>query len=149
GGVQIQVFPMKRDEYEKRFPPVPPEEADSRILYQSAYSEKAFSSPPDMGLAPGGRMRQQIYADTYGIDAWDRDTTSRCFVHLANSETWTRITGAPPPTQPPSVGDYIEAGLPWFDWYDEKPTVAGTEALRNLKSVDATVDPEHPVREWE
>ena len=26
---------------------------------------------PDMGLAPGGRMRQEIYEDPYGLDAWD------------------------------------------------------------------------------
>jgi hypothetical protein len=149
GGVQIQVFPMRRDEYEKRFPPVPPAEADSQVLFQSAYAGEAFAAAPDMGLAPGGRMRQQIYADTYGVDAWDRDTTSRCFVHLANSETWTRITSTPPPTQPPSVTDYINADLPWFDWYDEKPTVAGTEALRNLKSVGTAVDSETRVREWE
>jgi len=149
GGVQIQVFPMKREEYERRFPPVPPQEAESRVFFQeSAYGE-ALSAAPDMGLAPGGRMRQQIYADEYGPDAWDQDAGSRCFVHLANSDTWTRITGAAPPTQPPSVEDYIKAGLPWFEWYDELPTVGGTEALRRLKSIGPSVDPGDRVREWE
>jgi hypothetical protein len=26
----------------------------------------------DMGLAPGGRMRQEIYSDPYGQEAWDQ-----------------------------------------------------------------------------
>ena len=38
-----------------------------------------------MGLAPGGLMRQQIYEDEYGLDAWEPSARSRCFVHIINS----------------------------------------------------------------
>ena len=27
-------------------------------------------------------MRQEIYEDKYGFDAWDTSTRSRCFVHI-------------------------------------------------------------------
>ena len=40
---------------------------------------------PDMGLAPGGQMRQQIDEDHFGFEAWDCSHSSRCFVHLCNS----------------------------------------------------------------
>ena len=46
---------------------------------------------PDMGLAPGGRMKQEIYDDPYGLDAWDQRHYSRCFVTIANSIAWARI----------------------------------------------------------
>ncbi len=55
-----------------------------------------YSMAPDMGLAPGGRMRQQIYDDPYKASDW-QVTTSRCFVHLCNSLVWQSITGDTPP----------------------------------------------------
>jgi hypothetical protein len=72
------------------------------------------SSKPDMGLAPGGRMRQEIYADAYGLADWDCSQTSRCFVHIANSVMWQAITGEQPPTKPLTALQYTKAGLPWF-----------------------------------
>ena len=51
----------------------------------------------DMGLAPGGRMRQEIYKDPFKLSDWDMDQKSRCFVHLANSLVWRAITGDAPP----------------------------------------------------
>ena len=50
-----------------------------------------------MGLAPGGRMKQEVYDDPYGLDAWDQRHFSRCFVTIANSITWHAITGERPP----------------------------------------------------
>ena len=46
---------------------------------------------PDMGLAPGGRIKQEIYDDPYGLDAWDQRHYSRCFVTIANSVAWAKI----------------------------------------------------------
>jgi hypothetical protein len=91
-----------------------------------------------MGLAPGGRMRQEIYNDPYSIHDWDTEHGSRCFIHLVNSATWTAIVGEKPPTQPPTAREYTRAGLPWFDYYDkEQEAFNGSKILARLKSVMA------------
>jgi hypothetical protein len=59
-----------------------------------------MAAPSEMGLAPGGRMRQEIYKDPFQPDDWDQDTSSKCFVHIANSLVWREITGEQPPTVP-------------------------------------------------
>jgi len=89
-----------------------------------------------MGLAAGGRMKQKIYPDPYGVDTWDRTERNRCFVHIVNSELWREITGEEPPKSPVTARSYAKAGLPWFDLYDEHaPTVTPTETLKSVKSV--------------
>jgi hypothetical protein len=66
GGIQIVVYPMNRKVFEKRFPKREPEE---RLMYASLDSDVCFSlaepCAADMGLAPGGRMRQEIYEDPF------------------------------------------------------------------------------------
>jgi hypothetical protein len=124
GGFQIIVYPMKADRYE--------EHGLSRHLFAESIS--CFS--PDMGLAPGGRMKQEVYDDPYGLDAWDQRHSSRCFVTIANSITWRAITGERPPVQPPTAADYAEAGLPWFDYYDaDAKALEGSGKLAKAKSV--------------
>ena len=64
-------------------------------LFARRQREAFMESPPprqvevsgfsDMGSAPGGRMKQKIYRDLFGIDDWDQDQSRRCFVHIANS----------------------------------------------------------------
>ena len=91
-----------------------------------------------MGLAAGGRMKQKIYPDPYGVDTWDRGERTRCFVHIVNSELWREITGEDPPKTPVTAKSYAKAGLPWFDLYDEHvPTVSPTATLKAVKSVKA------------
>ena len=81
-------------------------------------------------------MRQEIYEDEYGIDAWETQVHSRCFVHIANSLLYGKITGSLPPTTPPTAKDYTEAGLPWFEYYDaELKALEGSSKLRWLDSV--------------
>jgi len=89
-----------------------------------------------MGLAPGGRMKQEIYDDPYGLDAWDQRNGSRCFVTLLNSTQWMAVSGEWPPTEPPTAQDYAAQDLPWFDYYDaDARAVAGSDRLRELLSV--------------
>ena len=72
----------------------------------------------------------------YGIDAWDLDNTKRCFITLANAEQWLSITGEEPPMSPISSEEYTDAGLPWFDYFDEdKKSIEGAEALSDIKSI--------------
>ena len=94
------------------------------------------AAPSEMGLAPDGRMKQEIFKDRFGLDAWDRSTCSRCFVHMTNSLVWEAITDRKPPTPPPTAKSYTDHGLPWFDYYAEgSRALDGAEELRRLKSV--------------
>ena len=89
-----------------------------------------------MGLAPGGRMRQKIYDDPYGLDAWDQRNSSRCFVTIAISAVWTSVTAERPPTKPPTAKEYTEYGLPWFDYYGgDNEAVEGATKFAKLVSV--------------
>jgi hypothetical protein len=139
GGVQLIAYPMKREVFERRFPKREwrgvSGQAEFAIIGDSAVRRRSMAAP-DMGLAPGGRMRQQIYNDLFKLNDWDLTQSSRCFVHLANSLAWRAITGEAPPTMPPTAKQYARAGLPWFDYYDEKATaVGGSEILQKVKSV--------------
>jgi hypothetical protein len=48
---------------------------------------------------------------------------------------WRQITSEEPPTVPPTAEEYTRAGLPWFEWYGERPALQGTEKLGHVKSV--------------
>jgi len=133
GGMQIEVFPMRPDVFEQRFP-----EVLERMYYGHAAAGMCLdrAAAPGMGLAPGGRMRQEIYQDPFSIHDWDTGHSSRCFIHLVNSATWRAISGEAPPTKPPTEKDYTTAGYPWFDYYDaELKAVQGSKVLSALKSV--------------
>jgi hypothetical protein len=137
GGIQVEVFPMSTESFERRFPKI------DRTRVGHLATEDSFgicfcptTTNASMGLAPGGRMRQQIYDDPYSVDDWDTEHGSRCFIHLVNSVTWQAITGEKPPTRPPTAKDYTEAGYPWFDYYDhELKALEGAGKLASLKSV--------------
>jgi hypothetical protein len=134
GGIQIEVFPMKREVFERRFP-VRTRIRDTREELCGACLY-APGTTLGMGLAPGDRMRQEIYDDPYSIHDWDTKHSSRCFIHLVNSTTWKHITGRRPPTKPPTAKDYSRAGMPWFDYYDaDARALGGSSILATVKSV--------------
>ena len=131
GGVQIVAYPMKA----------------ARVRKDAGQAEDALCGRCDVqrvaggaanGLAPGGQMRQEVYEDPYGFDAWERDARSRCFVHLLNSAQYRTVTGAAPPHVPPTAAEYTAAGLPWFDYYDaDRKALEGASRLARLDSVAA------------
>lgn len=134
GGLQIIVYPMKPEYYKKR---LVIDESQMDLSMDLLKSEKICGSY-DMGLAPGGLMKQEIYQDTYGLDAWDLTVSSRCYVHIANSEQYKTITGKQAPHLPPTANDYTNAGLPWFDYYnDGAQALEGSEKLAGTDSVAA------------
>jgi hypothetical protein len=131
GGLQIVVYPMMKERYQALPRTIP---GDLRAGF--AYASEAMDEDSPMGLAAGGRMRQEIYADPYGLDAWDQSVSSRCFVTLVNAVQWCEVTGERPPTRPPTAADYSAAGLPWFDYYAaDLQTLGGAPALALVKSV--------------
>jgi len=131
GGLQIVAYPMKRERYEA----LPAQIADEPDMMCCA----CLAEPsPEMGLAPGGLMRQHIYQDEHGLDAWDQRAGSRCFVHITSSLSYFAITGSAPPHEPPTAQQYTKAGLPWFEYYAaDKQALAGAAKLAGLDSVAA------------
>ncbi len=156
GGIQLLARPLKAEIWREREEARRREQERLRKLWAmrraaappSAAPPMAASAPMppealmarasprmDMGLAPGGSITQEIAKLRERADAWDLARRARCFVHIANSEAWAALTGAPPPTRPPSAADYARAGLPWFEWYADRPAKAGSAILAGLKSV--------------
>jgi hypothetical protein len=126
GGLQLIVYPMKRDYYDRMVAGV-----SNAHLVSCSYSS-------EMGLAPGGLMRQEIFEDDHGLDAWDTSVSSRCFVHLVNSRSYQSMTGCRPPTEPMTVAQYENSGIPWFNyWDDENAALQGSKILARLDSVAA------------
>jgi hypothetical protein len=134
GGLQIQILPMRRERYEELLKARRREMVEFRTACYSMAEQPCL----EMGLAPGGLMRQEIYADEYGIDAWDTTVSSRCFIHIVNSTMYREITGCRPPTAPVTADEYRRAGIPWFDYYAaDAKALAGVPALAQLDSVAA------------
>jgi hypothetical protein len=129
GGLQIHVYPLKAEYFDQRPDP-------EGMMLGAPLARAVFTQSFDMGLAPGGRMRQEIYRDHRSLDVWDLDHGRRCFIHLANSLVWRALTTQDPPTTPFTARDYKRAHIPWFDYYAEGETaLEGAGVLAKLKSV--------------
>jgi len=129
GGLQIIVYPMKRTYYNALQQKAPP-----AFEMSCCYLSDTF----ELGLAPGGLMRQEVYEDPYDFDVWEQTIHSRCFVHILNSQQWHGVTGRSMPQMPPSAKEYTQAGLPWFEYYDDQnPSLTGSTKLAGLDSVAA------------
>jgi hypothetical protein len=149
GGIQLRFVPLRREvwerEEEERRRREMERELSSRRFHVASPSQMLVceqstlplpTMPFDMGLAPGGRMRQEVYATSRPLSDWDETQASRCFVHLANSLMWRSVTGAEPPQTPLTAAEYARCGMPWFDGYDaEREAVEATAALAGLRSV--------------
>ena len=134
GGLQVVAYPMERSFYEEL-------QWREKHINELEYPQMQACLEIDkysMGFAPSGLMRQEIYEDNYGVEAWDQSAGSRCFVHLLNSVQYLHVTGHAPPTKPPRVFDYVEADLPWFDYYDaDRRALQHQSKLLGLDSVAA------------
>jgi len=134
GGMQIEVLPMRSEVFERRFPLLSRSSVKRGVCFSLCESSAA-----GMGLAPGGRMRQEIYEDPFSFHDWDTEHVSRCFIHLVNAVTWNAITGQVPPSKPITAEQYTKAGFPWFDYYNsDLKAVTGSKILSKLKTVKET-----------
>jgi len=91
GGIQIEAIPMKKEAYEE----LKAKRGEVSSMRFGVSMMMACEAPAsmEMGLGMGGSMRQEIYDDEYGLDAWDLANSQRCFIMLANAEQWMSITG--------------------------------------------------------
>lgn len=156
GGLQLIAYPMKAEQYNRLSRNRPVGDIPIQCCLQLANN---YCLDMPMGIAPGGRMKQEIYDDEHPFEVWDQRHASRCFVSLLNSAQWMAVTGERPPTMPPTARDYAAHGLPWFDYCGgDQKVLEGSKILDNLKSVaehansksehledNETVDPRHIV----
>jgi hypothetical protein len=155
GGIQLECFPMHAarwvegemeklsfetledllvELYEEDHPKPAPVVADA----QRCFSMACPASP--MGLGAGGRIKQEIYADEYGIEAWESSRPQRCFVHIFNSMRWREVTSENPPHPPMTQREYKRTGIPWFDYYrDDLKPLPGSDKLAEAKSVQTVL----------
>ncbi len=91
---------------------------------------------PSMGLGAGGRMRQEVYADDRPLADYEESCARRVFVHLCSAAQWTAITGEVPPPTPVNRDAYVDAGLPWFDFYNaDARDLAPSGILSGVESI--------------
>lgn len=129
GGIQILVFKPKRG----KLSAAALSAADSGSEMMSGLESVSMET---MGIGAGGKMKQKIYPDPYGSNIWDQKKSGSIFVHLVNSEQYEKLTGLKAPPTPISPQTYTEAGLPWFDLYDEeRGYLSASKKLRKVKSV--------------
>ena len=107
----------------------------------------AIGCGPDMGLGAGGRVRQQVFVDRRRLADYDPRRACRVFVHLCSAAQWTSITGEAPPPTPVDREAYVQAGLPWFDYFDADATdLPPAPALRAVKPVAGILgEPPSPI----
>ncbi|WP_043670370.1 hypothetical protein [Streptomyces xylophagus] len=163
GGVQLQSFPLTERELTKW------REAERRrseraraitmpggggygmpampMAAQAAPTPGASARAPRaaaMGLGVGGSMRQEVYEDDRPLTAWAEEPAGRVFVHLVTPPEWRRITGEEPPPSPVDRAAYTQAGLPWFDYYDQDAEdLAPTDTLETVKPVGDWLGDDH------
>ncbi|CAN8095472.1 unnamed protein product [Discula destructiva] len=89
-----------------------------------------------MGLAGGGKIQQSIETDLYDSRFWFRGLTLPISVQILNSNAFRRVTGFDPPPCPLTARQYADAGLPFFEMFEESSAVSGKEAFASLKSVN-------------
>jgi hypothetical protein len=134
GGIQIITFEPKPG----KFPEEPPvyREMERGISLSMAMPCFAPAGGTEMGIAAGGKMKQKIYPDKYGVDTWDESNYGRVYVHIVNSMMYREITGQEPPNTPVAAKTYTQYGYPWFDLYDEhKGSLNASHTLSQVKSV--------------
>lgn len=140
GGLQVIAYPMKREFFESLL---------RRHRYDQLH-EPHFNMLADktaeMGFSAGGKMRQEILEDPYGVEAWDQSVSSRCFVSVLNAENWKELTGMDTPTKPITQNQYKSANIPWFDYYDRSAgSLGGSSILSRVKSIlggtEGSIDP--------
>lgn len=106
-----------------------------------SYSQSMICESSVMGLGAGGRIRQEIYRDTFSKDDWRDAPSARVWVHLVAAGAWHQLTGEATPSTPVNADAYIRAGLPWFDYFDaELQDVETSKKLAGVRTVGALLE---------
>jgi hypothetical protein len=129
GGAEIVAF----EPYPGRFPEAAPARPGPTRLSRPILDRA--EEPRELALGAGGQMRQKIYPDPHGRDAWNPADSARVTIRLVDSAGWEVLTGEAPPATPIDATAYTRAGLPWFDLYDEGEGTLDVDRRRRRKTV--------------
>ncbi len=160
GGIQIVAFDPKAGVFPDEDPKVVAErerrererDKEGMLFAQTLSAAPVLAAPvprkshpapvpevaAELGIAAGGKIRQEIVEDYYGAETWDEDYRGKVYIRIVNSVMFKLITGKDAPPSPISAKEYTEAGLPWFDYYDENvPAVLPSNVLASIKPIAA------------
>jgi len=145
GGLQITIHAPQPG----RFPderPAAGEDAAAPRPFASRWGRQVSKMvAQQMGLGAGGELRQNVFPDPHGADAWDQSNFGRVCIHLVNSARFQEITGQEPPPTPVTEHTYAEHKFRWFPAYGVEPgAVAATARLANAQTIaqrDAELNP--------
>jgi len=103
-------------------------------------SPQRASSPPHefttMGIAAGGKLIQDILADSSPSYIWNTSRTSLINVHVVSPTSFESVTHIVPHEVPITAKDYTDAGLPFFVVEeDTENRISSSETLNAVKSV--------------
>lgn len=86
----------------------------------------------EMGVGKGGLIKQKIYADPHGLEAWKEEPVAITAFYLVNAQAYKEITGIEIPAARGQEG----YDGPWFGQADDaEPDVPGAAAFTGLKTV--------------
>ena len=132
-GLRVAVFEPRADLFPDESPEMPEWKAEMPFL--------EGLDKTDMGIGAGGKMKQKVYHDPYGLDTWNASHYEMVTIYLVNSIQYQTITGTEPPPTPISAQLYTQFGLPWFEIYDEEAAdIAATETLSNVKPTQTVTE---------
>jgi hypothetical protein len=100
--------------------------------------EHSFS----LSIGIGGSIKQNINKDSNDPSIWDTANAKLLNIQIINSVAFELITGMMTPKTPVSYQTYINARLPFYDLYQEKPTdISGSFGrVKTISEVDAAHD---------
>lgn len=117
---------------EGHFMPMP----DDGARYMPGGRRPASKSVVEMGIARGGKIKQQIMEDTYGTESWDETAFRDVVIHIVNSEVYQHITGREAPPCPITQEQYRSSKIPWYSDYKEKaPSLSPVAAFKRILSI--------------
>ncbi|KAF8436703.1 hypothetical protein BGX38DRAFT_1214059 [Terfezia claveryi] len=94
--------------------------------------------PLTMGIAAGGQINQNIREDKNPADIWDTGRSRFINIQFINAVRFEEVTGMLMPPTPISVQTYANAGLPFFQFLNEDPSVISGDfgKLRSVAQID-------------
>ena len=98
----------------------------------------SFQGYAPMGIAAGGKLVQDIYADTNPKHIWNKSNIRLVNIHILNSFTFEEVTHIVPPPTPITANMYNDLKLPVFLLEEElNDRVDGGNSLKGIQSVSA------------
>lgn len=137
----------RRDESVPRFKPEGRGPSEAKFQPKASFQPKAdlsairhrrpMSEPViEMGIARGGKIKQQIIEDTYGAESWDEAAFRDVVIHIVNSEVYQHITGCEAPPSPITDEQYRSCKIPWYSDYKEKaPSLSPVAVFKRVLSI--------------